>query len=107
MLARSSQADVTMAPAADMFEMGGKVQVLKFGTMFAVRAKKLYDLYREYPSLEAILADVRQSVERDLLKTTFAESWASTRTFFLERDPRQVERAERDPKHRMALVFRA
>ena len=37
MLAEASQADVTMAPAADMFEMGVKVQVLKRGTMFAMR----------------------------------------------------------------------
>ena len=46
MLAEAEQADVTMAPAADMFEMGVKVQVLKRGTMFAMRAAKLYELYR-------------------------------------------------------------
>ncbi len=51
MLAEAGQADVTMAPAADMFEMGVKVQVLKRGTMFAMRAAKLYELYRAYPSL--------------------------------------------------------
>src|SRR5262249_27851496 len=33
MLAQAQQADVAMAPAADMFEMGVKVQVLKRGTM--------------------------------------------------------------------------
>ena len=32
-------ADVMMAPSADMFEMGVKVQVLKTGTMFAMRAR--------------------------------------------------------------------
>ncbi len=51
MLAQAEQADVAMAPAADMFEMGVKVQVLKRGTMFAMRAAKLYELYRAYPSL--------------------------------------------------------
>ena len=51
MLAEAGQADVTMAPAADMFEMGVKVQVLKRGTMFAMRAAKLYELYRAYPEL--------------------------------------------------------
>jgi trans-AT polyketide synthase/acyltransferase/oxidoreductase domain-containing protein len=107
MLAQSSQADVIMAPAADMFEMGVKVQVLKFGTMFAVRGKKLYDLYRDYASLEAIPPAVREPVERDLLRQTFEQAWASTRAFFEKRDPRQVERAERDPKHKMALVFRS
>ena len=34
MLAEAGQADITMAPAADMFEMGVEVQVLKRGTTF-------------------------------------------------------------------------
>ena len=38
MLAETEQADVIMAPAADMFEMGVDVQVLKRGTMFSMRA---------------------------------------------------------------------
>ncbi len=42
-----------MAPSADMFEMGVKVQVLKTGTMFAMRASKLYELYTKYDSIEA------------------------------------------------------
>ena len=52
MLAQAQQADIAMAPAADMFEMGVKVQVLKRGTMFAMRAAKLYELYRAHDSLE-------------------------------------------------------
>src|SRR5947208_16895303 len=54
MLAEAEQADCTMAPAGDMFEMGVKVQVLKRGTMFPMRAAKLYELYRAHPSLAAI-----------------------------------------------------
>ncbi|RLB90962.1 MAG: 2-nitropropane dioxygenase, partial [Deltaproteobacteria bacterium] len=34
LLCRAAQADVAMAPAADMFEIGAKVQVLKRGTLF-------------------------------------------------------------------------
>jgi len=107
MLAQSSQADVMMAPAADMFEMGVRVQVLKYGTMFAVRARKLYDLYREHASLEAIPVAQRAQLERDFFKQTLDEAWASTREYFSRRDPSQNEKAERDPKHKMALVFRA
>ncbi len=44
MLAEAEQADVIMAPSADMFELGVKVQVLKRGTMFALRASKLLDI---------------------------------------------------------------
>lgn len=107
MLAQAGQADVTMAPAADMFEMGVKVQVLKWGTMFPVRARKLYDLYREFAKYEDIPAATRAMLERDYFRGTFEETWASTRRFFETRDPKQNERAEKDPKHKMALVFRS
>jgi PfaD family protein len=107
LLARAGMADVMMAPAADMFEMGVTVQVLRRGTMFGVRARKLYELYRDHASFESVPAAERARVEKDLLHATFEEAWGSTRAFWAERDPRQVERAEDDPKHRMALVFRS
>jgi trans-AT polyketide synthase/acyltransferase/oxidoreductase domain-containing protein len=106
MLAEAGQADVTMAPAADMFEMGVKVQVLKRGTMFAMRAQKLYELYRQFPSWEAIPAADRAQVEKNLLRAPFADVWAQTREFFQRRDPTQLPKAEADPRHKMALVFR-
>jgi trans-AT polyketide synthase/acyltransferase/oxidoreductase domain-containing protein len=107
MLAEAGQADVTMAPAADMFEMGVKVQVLKRGTMFAVRAAKLYDTYQRHSSWASVPGDLRESIERDILRSPFEEEWGRTRAFFTHRDPRQVERAEKDPRHLMALVFRS
>jgi trans-AT polyketide synthase/acyltransferase/oxidoreductase domain-containing protein len=107
MLAEADIADVIMAPAADMFEMGVEVQVLRRGTMFALRARKLYELYRAYPSLDAIPTEDRLRVEKQILRTSFEEAWESTRAFWLERDPAEVERAERDPHHKMALVFRS
>jgi trans-AT polyketide synthase/acyltransferase/oxidoreductase domain-containing protein len=107
MLAEARQADVAMAPAADMFEMGAQVQVLKRGTMFPMRARKLYELYRAHDSLEAIPARERTLLERDYLHATLEQAWASTREYFLERDPAQVSRAQQDPRHRMALVFRS
>ncbi len=106
MLAEAGQADVAMAAAADMFEMGVKVQVLKRGTMFAMRAEKLYEVYRAHESFDAIPAPVRGQLEKQLFRAPLEEIWAQTRAFFVERDPRQVERAERDAKHKMALVFR-
>jgi trans-AT polyketide synthase/acyltransferase/oxidoreductase domain-containing protein len=106
MLADAEQADTTMCPAADMFEMGVKVQVLKRGTMFPMRATKLYELYREYPSLEAIPANERASLEKSIFKTTLDEVWNGTEQFFQQRDPSQVVKAEKDPKHKMSLVFR-
>lgn len=106
MLAEARTGDVVMAPAADMFEQGVKVQVLRRGTMFAARASRLYAIYTSYPSLEAIPPDERTKLEREIFGAPIDEIWRATQAFFRERDPRQIERAERDPKHRMALVFR-
>ena len=106
MLAQAEQADVTMAPAADMFEMGVKLQVLKRGTMFPMRAHRLYDLYLAHAGLEDIPDDERKNLESTIFRASLDEVWAETRRFWEQRDPAQVERAERDPKHRMALVFR-
>lgn len=106
MLAEAGQADVAMAPAADMFELGVKVQVLKRGTMFAMRAQKLYDLYRQYPAWEAIPEADRVQVEKTLLRQPFEAVWQETRAFFERRDPTQLPRADADPRHKMGLVFR-
>jgi PfaD family protein len=107
MLSAAGQADVAMAPAADMFELGVKVQILKRGTMFAMRGAKLYEVYRAHDSIESIPAAVRAPLERDLFREPLEAVWEKTRAFFLTRDPSQVERAEKDPKHKLALVFRS
>ncbi len=107
MLCKAGQADVTMAPAADMFEMGVQVQVLKWGTMFPVRAKKLYQLYRDYGSLDELPQNERAVLEKGFFRQPLEQVWNDTRNFFQVRDPKQIERAESDPKHLMALVFRS
>lgn len=105
-LAMAGIADVVMAPAADMFELGVKLQVLRRGTMFAARAQKLYDAYIAYPSIDAIPAAERQKLEKDALGATLDQIWAETESFWAKRDPHELEKARRDPKHRMALCFR-
>jgi PfaD family protein len=107
MLAEAEQADVSMAPAADMFEMGVKVQVLKRGTLFPFRAAKLYELYCNYTNFESIPEKQKTLLERDFFRTDFETAWDRTKVYFLNRDPKQIERAEADPKHKMALVFRS
>jgi len=81
--------------------------VLKRGTLFGVRAKKLYELYRGYDSLDALPAGEKARLEKDILRMSLADAWRDTCKFWQERDPREIEKAEADPKHRMALVFRS
>lgn len=106
LLAGAAMTDVAMAPSADMFEMGGRVQVLKKGTLFAMRAQKLYELYSSYDSIEDIPASERERQEAKVFQRSLAEVWADTEAFFAQRDPAQLEKARQNPKMKMALIFR-
>ena len=98
--------DTDIVPAGDMFEFGAKVQVFKKGLLFPSRAKKLYDLYRQYDSLEQIDPSTRAQLETRYFKRSFAEIFAETKEYYQRVLPQVIERAERDPKQKMALVFR-
>jgi PfaD family protein len=106
LLAQADMADVAMAPSADRFEWGSRVQVLKRGTMFAMRAQKLYDLYQAYDAIEEIPATERQNLEARVFQRPVAAIWEDTKAFFAERDPELIARAAADPKLKMALIFR-
>lgn len=105
MLAKASPADVAMAPAADMFEQGVEVQVLKRGTLFAMRGKKLHALYREGLSYETMSEKDRAWLE-DVLGEPFNAAWDKTRVFIEKTNPREAERAATDGNKRLALVAR-
>lgn len=106
LLAMADVADCEMAPAADMFEMGVELQVLRRGTMFPMRARRLYDIYRTYPSLAAIPDGERAALEQQLFRASLDTVWAGCQEYFSRRDPAQIARAADDPKRQMALVFR-
>ena len=106
LLAQAGMADVVMAPASDMFERGIKLQVLKKGTLFPMRAQKLYDLYCTYNSLDEIPADELDKLEKQILQNSVQTIWQQTIAFFEKRDPSIIEKAKANPKKQMALVFR-
>lgn len=106
MLAQTKQADITMAPCADMFEMGVKVQVLKRSTMFPMRSLKLYNCYNTYERFEDIPLQERSMIEKNILCASFEEIWNKTCKYFEERDNTQILLAEKNPRHKMALVFK-
>jgi PfaD family protein len=106
LLAAASQTDTANAPSADMFEMGVTVQVLKKGVRFAERAARLMELYKKHESMEDIPAEDRRKLEETVFRAPLEEVWDHTRRFFETRNPRQIEKAEADSRHKMALVFR-
>ena len=106
LLAKVASTDVMMAPASDMFEMGVELQVLKRGSLFGPRAKKLYDYYSRYNSIDEIPAEERKTLEEKIFRAPLETIWQSCIDFFQERDPEQIERATNNPKRKMALIFR-
>jgi trans-AT polyketide synthase/acyltransferase/oxidoreductase domain-containing protein len=103
MLESMAAQDTAYAPSGDMFELGSKVQVLKKGLFFPARAEKLAALYRQHDSLDAIDSATRRQIEERFLRKSFEDVYDDIRQSY---PPGDIERAERLPKHRMALVFK-
>ena len=105
MLSKMDVTDCGLGIAPDMFEIGAHVQVLKKGTMYAQRSQKLYALYQRYDSIDSLPKSERDRLEKQFFQTSIDTIWKETERYW-ERDPAQIQRAERDPKHKMALLFR-
>lgn len=103
MLEAAAVHDMAYAPSGEMFELGSKVQVLKKGLFFPARAEKLVAVYRQFDSLESIDAATRRQLEERFFQRPLMAVWDEVRNRL---SPEDIERAERLPKHKMALVFR-
>jgi trans-AT polyketide synthase, acyltransferase and oxidoreductase domains len=106
LLAQAEMADVMMAPAADMFEMGVKLQVLKRGTLFPMRAQKLFDLYKAYNSIEDIPSQEREKLEKQIFRNSLEAVWQETANYLSKRNPDKLTKATKNSKLKMALIFR-
>ncbi|MEA5503212.1 PfaD family polyunsaturated fatty acid/polyketide biosynthesis protein [Halotia wernerae UHCC 0503] len=106
LLAQAEMADVMMAPAADMFEMGVKLQVLKKGTLFPLRAQKLFDLYKTYNSIEDIPSQEKEKLEKQIFRNSLEAVWQETANYLSKRNPDKLIKATNNSKLKMALIFR-
>ncbi|AJQ95768.1 PfaD family polyunsaturated fatty acid/polyketide biosynthesis protein [Gynuella sunshinyii] len=106
MLEKAQPQDMAIVPAGDMFELGAKVQVLKKGTLFHVRANKLYELYRNYDAIDSIPADVISKLEEQIFARKISDIWAETEAFYRRHRPQEITKAASSPKHKMALIFK-
>ena len=103
MLQEMQTYDTDYAPSGEMFEMGSKIQVLKRGVFFPSRANKLLALYRQFGSLEELDGKDRLQIQERYFKRSFEAVFDEVRAGY---PAGEVERAERDPHHRMALIFK-
>jgi trans-AT polyketide synthase/acyltransferase/oxidoreductase domain-containing protein len=106
LLQQADVQDTGYVPAADMFELGAKVQVFKKGLFFPARANKLHELYLRHGSLDEIDAKTRSQVEEKYFRRSFEQVRAEARQYLSVIAPGQVDEIFRRPKQEMAWVFR-
>ncbi|TYQ17732.1 UNVERIFIED_CONTAM: trans-AT polyketide synthase/acyltransferase/oxidoreductase domain-containing protein [Acetivibrio alkalicellulosi] len=95
--------DMDYAPSGDMFELGAKIQVLRKGTFFPARAKKLHDLYLNHQSIEEIDGDIRKQLEKRYFNNPLETIYEEVKRHY---SIQEIEKAEKNPKHKMALIFK-
>ena len=88
MLSETGICDTAYAPSETLFEFGTKVQVLKKGTLFPVRANKLFQIYQQYESLSEIDEKTKIQLENVYFNKTFDEIYES----IIEKQPNLAQK---------------
>ncbi|WP_044199636.1 ACP S-malonyltransferase [Dyadobacter tibetensis] len=99
--------DTILAPSSDFFEMGVQEQVVKKGTLFPLRARKLYTLYCQYNSLEEIPEKIKFQLERDFFKAPIAQMLQHVQNELLKQNKYdELDRVKQQPKLMLGQLFR-
>lgn len=100
LLAGLKLGDTTPAPALDGFALGTQTRVVGRGSLFAPRARKLYELFRFHDALEDLAPAQRETLEASYFGRSFEAIWDEIRGETSSSGVSPV-----DPKDRMARVF--
>jgi len=95
--------DTRLSATGDMFELGSKIQVVRKGLFFPARANKLYELYRQYDSLEAIPGGVRKQLETKYFKRPIGAVYDDVTRHL---SPEAFKRCTENPQAKMVAVFK-
>lgn len=98
--------DVDYAPFSELFELGGKVQVVRKGSFFSSRAQRLFELWQRFNSLNELDAGLIYQLENNYFRQSVDDVWRDVYSYYQEHNPQEIIKANRNKKHRMALMFR-
>lgn len=98
--------DTGYAPAGDQFERGTRVQVVRRGLLFAGRANHLRQLWQHHRSIEELGEDDRRKLEADYFGCSLEAVLKECSQHYARIAPARLEQALRDPKAKMAMIFR-
>ena len=105
-LSMISQSDFSLAPSADTFELGGRVQVVKKKTKFSSRAKFLEKMYHENSSLNDIKEEDKKFLEEKIFRKDLESEWQTTLDFF-QKKGKPINEDTLTEKQKMALLFKS
>lgn len=103
LLQQANVQDTEYAPSMEMFEFGAKMQVLKRSLFFPARANKLYELYRHYDSIEEIDRKAKTQIQEIYFRKSFDQVYEECKKY---QSSQEIERAGRNPKYKMAMIFK-
>ncbi|MGI4861277.1 MAG: ACP S-malonyltransferase [Janthinobacterium lividum] len=95
--------DTDYAPVGDKFEHGARMQVLKRGTFFAARARKLYDVYHHVDAIDMIDEKTARLIQEKYLQKSFEQVYDDCRKQY---PAETIDAADINPKKKMALIFK-
>lgn len=95
--------DMAYAPSKYLFELGYKVQVLKKGVFFPARANKLFELYKQYNSLDELDHKLREELENKYFMKSIEEIVYECEG---KCSTEELQKAVDNPKSKMAMVFK-
>lgn len=87
---------------SEIFEFGGKVQVLKKGSLFFARLNKLYEIYRQYNSIDELDSKLKDLIQNRYFKKSFQEVFDEVKR---KSTSAELERLQTDEKYKMAMIF--
>lgn len=102
-LAQISTTDTGYAPAGDMFEIGAKVQVVKKGILFPMRATKLFELYRQYNALSELPRHEVENLEKNFYHDSLESVYGKVLQY---KSVDEVALIESNEKRKMAAIFK-
>ena len=97
-----------MAPAADMFEPRDRCPGASARTTFGIEVVASTQLYRvKLTSLDSVSERDKAWLEESIFGKVWRTPGSRPSCTGSERDPAQFQRAEENPKHKLALLFRS
>lgn len=95
--------DFTYAVVSDLFEFEEKKSIVKKGSLYHIRASRLYEVYNRYDSIEEIPTDLKKLIEEKYFQRSFETIYSD---IYENLTIENKKLSKEQPKYKMALIIR-